>query len=538
MAKSKRQVAEGTLSAFFNTLSDELSGVVTADASKAFAVARLTERMRKRALFHKPQLESEALEGFIANNDFVHQRVLSLPPQMILDAREFIRGTLEGYTKAYDPESLQEVIVYQFLFDNWRFGPGASNGVLGTHAVDKIGQAMTTTAFASPLVRQLRKSNPYFSAFDCANEHGGFNVVEGSRLTTVPKNETTVRTIAIEPSGNMCLQLAAGMYLENALRRIGLDIRTQQPKNKAMAKRGSLTGGLATIDLKSASDLIGTDLVRLLFPSEWVGLMMQLRSPSTELPDGRRLELSMISTMGNGFTFPLMTLILCSLIYALRRSRGGPFRYIDWSDTAVFGDDIIVPVTEYEGLVVVLESAGFVVNTDKSYFAGPFRESCGGDYYLGYDVTPFYVKSLAETTDAYVALNQVLTWCGEHEVVLFRTIRFLRRYLGKVLLVPEWYGPNQGLLTAQVARRYSYLKIEVRKYRIYHANFFLMPLVCGGYVESGIGSDMFYSPRPKATTVKVRDARLPKGYLDGWDPCKRTQRVSSWVSLLVRLTDE
>jgi hypothetical protein len=253
----------------------------------------------------------------------------SLDKEVIANAKHFITVMLERFTTSLDPLSIQSTLEVSFLYDNWRYGPGASNGVKGTHTADKIVQDMTCTARCEPLVLRLRSTNPYFVAFDGRKGVSGTRQIRGSRLSTVPKNEDTERTIAIEPSGNMCLQLAAGSYLEGVLRYIGLDIRSQQPKNKAMACRGSLDDSIATIDLSSASDRISLDLVRALMPEKWVALLETLRSPEIAVRSGSSsqeewVELNMISTMGNGFTFPLMTLLIVALIYAYRCTRGGP----------------------------------------------------------------------------------------------------------------------------------------------------------------------------------------------------------------------
>jgi hypothetical protein len=408
--------------------------------------------------------------------------------------------------------------------------------------------------------------NPYFVARDGREGVSGTTRVEGSRLTTVPKNEDTERTIAIEPSGNMCLQLAAGMYLEGALQHIGLDIRNQQPKNVAMAKRGSRDGDIATLDLKSASDMISIDLVRALMPSEWFDLLMKLRSPTiTVSSDGKardvdiQVELHMISTMGNGFTFPLMTLLLVALIYGYRCTRGGPSLFIDWTNTCVFGDDIIIPTHEYAGFVDVLTKAGLVVNLDKSYSEGSFRESCGGDFLNGVDVTPFYVKSLATEPDVYVVINQVASWGARENLNMHRTLTLLRSFIdGKPHLVPEWMNPDQGVLTSGCPRRYTHLTLDHGRQRLPKgAEPFAMPLACGGYFcpsqggvgtagwnkplpvdfdFSAVGDELFYVPRSvKPPKVRVRRSRLPQGFLDGWDPGYRSQQDAARVAGLMAI---
>lgn len=525
---------EGRLLTFFETLQADLISCPTTDGAKRFAVERQSQRARKRARLSTSGLQEQAVASFLECNRLVGDHQVTLDPQVEADARHFITVMLERFTSSLSEESVQTTLDLGFVFDNWRFGPGASNGVEGTHTAEKISQPMTCTGQVVPLVRKLRSISPYFVRFDSGHESGGVSLVRGSKLATVPKNEDTMRTIAIEPSGNMALQLAAGRYLEGTLRYIGLDIRTQQPKNKAAALRGSVDGSLATLDLKSASDMIGLDLVRRLMPREWIWLLETLRSREIRLPCGEWVTMNMVSTMGNGFTFPLMTLIIVALIYGYRAQHGGPSLFLDWTNTCVFGDDIIVPVHEYESISAVLAQAGFVVNTDKSYGAGPFRESCGGDYYEGVDVTPFYVKTLDTPSDIYVAINQVLEWSEKTNTFLGQTLTLLSSYLdGKALLVPEWSGPNSGILTSQCSRRYKYL-MPVKSRRLLKSADFEMMLAVGGYIDES-GSQKFFSPRVERPKMKLRDSRLPRGYLDGWDAGKRTRRSSDAIALIVAI---
>jgi hypothetical protein len=309
---------------------------------------------------------------------------------------------------------------------------------------------------------------------------------------------------------------------------IGLDIRSQQPKNKLMALRGSVDNSLATIDLKSASDMFTPYLIRRLWPTRWYRLLTAIRSEEIDIGDGQWEKLNMISTMGNGFTFPLMTMTIVALIYASRRLRGGPNLFVDWTNTCVFGDDIIVPSSEYDEIASVLSMAGLIVNHDKSFHSGPFRESCGGDYFNGYDVTPFYVSRLDSDAACFVAINQVLEWGGKHNLLLHRTLAYLRSLVrGKIHLVPEWYNPDQGVLTRRVERRFTYLEPLVERRRC-KSTIFDVPLAIGGYINAG-EPDNFYTPRLFKTRWRVRKARLPNGYLDGGCPIKRADTVSSFV---------
>lgn len=503
------------------------------DIVTSFAIQRQLDRMKKRARLGDSTLAEKAVSSFVLTNEAVERSTLALSQYEINNASLFIRKALERATLTFDEDDVQGVLCHKGIFANWRFGPGASFGVHGTHTAEKLNQPMTCTARAVPLVVELRGTNFYINLFDKANKRP-VPLVRGSKLATVPKNEDTMRTIAIEPSGNMCLQLSVGRYLEIALQRIGLDISTQQPKNKALASRAH-SQGLATLDMRSASDMISIDLVRALLPAEWFALLMDLRSPSTTLPDGTELKLNMISTMGNGFTFPLMTLIFASLVYTAKLP-GGPNLYIDWTRNAVFGDDIIIPKRDFPRTVDILTRAGFIVNTDKSYSEGDFYESCGGDFFRGYDVTPVYIKSLSTDSEIYTAMNQVLSWSARFEVSCVHTLRFLRSLLrtDRLFLVPEWCNPDSGLRTSLAPRKFKYLK-PVQRQHVYAGNdIFAMMLAVGGYLTSS-GARLFFLPRSNQLRYKTCDGRIPSGFDHGWDPLLRSQRESNWVSLMVML---
>jgi len=515
------------LKGFFTKLEDDLENANIKDAVSAFALSRQRERARKRARLGDNTLSDRAVSDFCNLNNLVGSTILSVPSQVASDARNFIRFALWRYSSSVSELNIQVALDRVHLLDLWRFGPGASFDTKGTHACQKIGQTWSTTLSATPYVTMLRRFHPYLNARDSALGGVDLKPVRGSKISTVPKNEEKDRTIAIEPLGNMCLQLAAGAYLEGALRSIGLDITKQQPKNRLLARKGSKDGTLCTIDLSSASDMITPALVQLLLPPEWFELLMAIRCQEMLLPNGEWITLQMVSTMGNGFTFPLMTLLITSLIYGFRCQRkGSPTLWIDWSETAVFGDDIIIRSTEYDDFCSILESSGLVVNKDKSYFDGSFRESCGGDYYDGEDVTPFYVTSLSCDAEIYIALNKVAEWSAKVGVVPTRCLGYLFQLLKHPChFVPEWSNPDQGYKTTQVTRRYKKLLPRVVQVR-YLDEFFLYPLACAGYVTSSARGPIFM-PRLKKTRYRTVSDRLPRGYLDGRDPLTRTPQVSS-----------
>jgi hypothetical protein len=232
-------------------------------------------------------------------------------------------------------------------------------------------------------------------------------VARGNMLFTVDKTAEIDRVACKEPGLNMFLQKGVGDYLRRRLRsELGLDLNDQTP-NQRLAQQGSATGKLATLDLSSASDLISHQLVFSLLPLGWFHLLNDIRSRETKVEDDW-VELNMFSSMGNAFTFELETLIFWSLVNSCTYHAGVS------GTIAVYGDDIVCP-SEVAGLVAqVFAWLGFKVNTKKSFWRGPFRESCGKHYYAGVDVTPFYVKEpIASIPRLIHFLNKFRLWSSD-----------------------------------------------------------------------------------------------------------------------------
>lgn len=201
-----------------------------------------------------------------------------------------------------------------------------------------------------------------------------------------------------------------------------------QSINQRRARFASMTGELATIDLSMASDTLARELVTELLPCEWVDVLNDLRSRYTTWPNGDVVENQKFSSMGNGFTFELESLIF----YALSSSVS--------ANVSVFGDDIICPTASFEDVKNVLEHAGFAINTSKSFSTGPFRESCGADMFCGVDCTPVYLRSLLRTTEDVVKFhNASRLWWSKASKKPLSVATWLRSL--RVIHIGPW-GPE------------------------------------------------------------------------------------------------
>jgi hypothetical protein len=225
--------------------------------------------------------------------------------------------------------------------------------------------------------------------------------VPGNKIVTVPKNAKTDRTIAIEPGLNSWIQLGIGRLVRKRLRRAGFDLNSDS-KNQRSAYKGSIDGYLATVDFKAASDTISLELVRNLLPERWFTVLDAARSHYYKLGDQVHLS-EKFSTMGNGFTFELESLIFVTLGTSLCIENN-----LDPSSVSIFGDDLIIPGELVAQLTRLCTYLGFTINTKKSFSSGVFRESCGSYYFDGLDVKPFFLKKrLLYIKDLYRYANSI-----------------------------------------------------------------------------------------------------------------------------------
>lgn len=258
------------------------------------------------------------------------------------------------------------------------------------------------------------------------------NVVDGNRIAFVPKDSQKERTIAIEPTLNLYLQLGVDGFIRRRLKRFGVDL-DDQTKNQELARQGSLPNCVdrfVTLDLSAASDSVSRKICELLLPKDWVTYLMDLRSPSGTLGDVL-IEYEKISSMGNGYTFALESAIFAALIYAVMKADGATF---DRTKFAVFGDDLIIPQKYYYRLVEALRLSGFKVNLDKTFFVGDVRESCGTDWFQGYSLRPLFLDEIPTSVSG--------VWCDYNRIK-----RLLSLYWGigeesKVLSLLEKWIPQ------------------------------------------------------------------------------------------------
>jgi hypothetical protein len=309
-----------------------------------------------------------------------------------------------------------ESILSDFCPEEWfdcsSWGPGSTFHLGGkdTSSVKKFQCETGITRELHLLVDPLIDS-----AYPLWSEHirkAGFNFSAGNKLTTVPKNAKTDRVIAIEPGLNVFFQLGIGkMISRRLLRSEGIDLSSQE-RNGLLAFYGSMAGNLATVDFSSASDLISKSVVEELLPPVWFSVLNSCRSMSYRGVDGNWHLAEKFSSMGNGFTFPLQSLIFTAAALSVCEYVGVSSDYV-----GVFGDDIVIPRDAYKPFAEFCDFLGFTVNPEKSFSTGLFRESCGTHYFGGLDVKPIYLKkALSDVSSLFRFANAIRRlahrWCN------------------------------------------------------------------------------------------------------------------------------
>jgi hypothetical protein len=363
--------------------------VAIASAEEAEERCRITNE--ELVLVRKGQLAlSPRVSAVFHRAARIISNILGPVPTWWFDDPDYDHATRESFYAATPPCSGLKARKFKesdlhFHPPGWSKGRTTSASGPSLSSVQKYGARPDVSVNARHLVARMMRDFPLWSQSvlqadgPCTALPQALVPVEGNVMLTVPKNAKTDRVICYEPHMNIGLQLSVGSHIRKCLKKAGVNL-DDQSVNQRRALLGSKTGHLATIDLKSASDTVAKELVWELLPVDWAILLDDLRSRKTLWPDGTWRVNHKFSSMGNGFTFELESLIF----YAIASATA--------VNVSVYGDDLVVRTEDFSEVCSNLEAAGFWVNTRKSFHSGLFRESCGTDGFGGVLVTPFYLR--------------------------------------------------------------------------------------------------------------------------------------------------
>ena len=228
-----------------------------------------------------------------------------------------------------------------------------------------------------------------------------------SVVNAVPKSYKARRIIAKESAGR---QYCLGAIRERIIKTMDKKkvhnrtiseyiVLDNQMVNNHLAQLGSVDGALATIDLSNASDTVRRSLFNEIFPENIVHAISPYLSNKADIGSNGLVTLYMCATAGTACTFLIESLVFFAIavvaVEYCSTMLGVPFPS---ESIGIYGDDIVVPTYAAETTIDFLAMLGFSVNTSKSFYElelrdgqySYFRESCGGEYVDGYDVSTSY----------------------------------------------------------------------------------------------------------------------------------------------------
>ena len=329
-------------------------------------------------------------------------------------------GRLMRRMQCFIASTLGDTPDFESIASKCDFGPGSCVGVGGdsTHPYAKFDKLSCSDAAMAPFRSAVWEHHQFRALFlperagvvcvdpDCFRKEMDRWVTRTNynKIDFVPKNALTHRTTAGEPVGNGWVQRGIGEEMADLLRhkRPWVNHR-DQTRNQRLARAASDMSNLkplATIDLKSSSQSIATEMVRMVFllAPGWFDIMNRTRSANWRCklnPNGKITltgEYELFVSMGNGFCFPLQMMIYTAAIEACYAEVG-----LQRGTYGVFGDDLIVEQSVALLLIEWLRFLGVRTNTDKTFVFGPFRESCGADFWDGVNVRPYVLDQIPDS---------------------------------------------------------------------------------------------------------------------------------------------
>lgn len=235
-------------------------------------------------------------------------------------------------------------------------------------------------------------------------EHPSSRVKMGARGTSVYKNSKKRRFINIECFLNIIIEMMIGYAFRMCLAHNAKNsLDDGQDRHRWLITQPNKT----TLDESNASDSIHTKLTAAQLPTRIHTLVNTVRAPYILLNTPHTDKTGSFtkkewhpviktSSMGNGYTFELLTLTLLSIV-----------RLFD-AEGSVYGDDIVCSDDSAKDIITGIRAAGFIVNEKKSFVAKPLKESCGRFFLENYgSITCYDIKWCHNINDVIQTANKL-----------------------------------------------------------------------------------------------------------------------------------
>lgn len=359
------------------------TGKVLADACPMAikSIRQVTEYLYKLALEFTDEQEQIAQASFIKNEEELAE--IAQDPEVLEFANQ-LRKDFETYYKEISKVHASDILAAcRPRHTNGTFVNGTSHYYFERLSVGSsvclpsmAGHKGYLKPYPSARVKVETKASPDYS-----------------ELLLVPKDSRGPRTICREDRVRLETQMSYFDFMIHHLNKEseGAINFLDQTINQRIAEESSVSRNYCTLDLKDASDRVSHGVVKTIFrnsPGCYFFVTGDRRANHVKVGE-RTYKLRKLAGMGSGLTFPTMSLLISLAICNKVRKRYPHIRYADIRrNVFVYGDDICCPSDWYQCAVDALALIGLKVNVSKSFVRSHFRESCGGDYYRGIDVTP------------------------------------------------------------------------------------------------------------------------------------------------------
>lgn len=452
------------LGGFLENVFDRNTGVLLDDPSREaiFAVRQITRLMSKLSLECTYKREKEAMDGYVRTDAELAKAAEAFDPE---DLREFGRISRLLFGRVFS--HMDNLHSSGKLLP--KHGPGATADRLsGNRKYDCNEWHNRLEAGGFHSVDYLLPNSRYWMSLQDRVSFADPEDERPVKVIAVPKTLRTPRIIAEEPT---CMQYAQQAVAESLVEAVEADRLashfvgfTKQEPNQRMARRGSIDGSLATLDLSEASDRVHNQLVEVMLTgfTNFRDAVQSSRSLRADVLGHGIIPLVKFASMGSALCFPIEAMVFTTAVFLgiqkshKRRLNLGAIKQYRGS-VRVYGDDIIVPARYAQSVSDQLEALGFRVNQHKSFWNGKFRESCGKEYYAGSDVSVVKLRRIppevlprwispSERKDVEQIVSYVSFRNQLYEAGLEKTVEKLDDDLVKILKWFPYVGSDSALL--------------------------------------------------------------------------------------------
>lgn len=262
-------------------------------------------------------------------------------------------------------------------------------------------------------------------------------IVRGARASSVYKNRVERRGINVEPFWDVILEKMAGDTFRLLLKEEGIDLNHRQLVHRYLISINTLS----TVDFKKASDSILVWLVNKLAGHELFAFLQLFRAQMVLIPGYDQMPArwflpNKFSSMGNGLTFELLTLVILSFARSVDKT------------ASVYGDDLICNTDDAEEICSRLRAVGFNTNPKKTFIAKPLRESCGGYFLQDYGYIRCYdIKWCYNLADVVNTANKLSRIIDDNPKWSHPVKDLLKNTWDQILdgITPALMGPRSSL---------------------------------------------------------------------------------------------